>query len=359
MNNVPSDHAAFAIADASSVAFARRGALDAARRIGLNDTDAGRVALIVTEAATNILKHAGHGEILVRELCTRTSLAAAATPDGVEIIALDQGPGIRDLHAALTDGMSSTGTPGNGLGAMHRLSNDFAIYSQPGTGTAMRAYVRHSMAAAPAFGPEAIDSGGIGVPYPGETVCGDAWTVLGDERGLTTLVIDGLGHGPDAHRAAKAGIEVVHTHRGRSPGELIERMHDALRPTRGAAAAVARIDFASGRVTFAGVGNISASVHGAQDGTVPADATIARSRQLVSHNGIVGHTVRKIQEFEAAWSRNAMLVMHSDGVATRWQIEHYPGLANRSASLIAAMLYRDFARGRDDATVVVTKAPRD
>jgi len=321
LNNVPSDHAAFAIADASSVAFARRGALDAARRIGLNDTDAGRVALIVTEAATNILKHAGHGEILVRELCTRTSLAAAATPDGVEIIALDQGPGIRDLHAALTDGMSSTGTPGNGLGAMHRLSNDFAIYSQPGTGT--------------------------------------AWTVLGDERGLTTLVIDGLGHGPDAHRAAKAGIEVVHTHRGRSPGELIERMHDALRPTRGAAAAVARIDFASGRVTFAGVGNISASVHGAQDGTVPADATIARSRQLVSHNGIVGHTVRKIQEFEAAWSRNAMLVMHSDGVATRWQIEHYPGLANRSASLIAAMLYRDFARGRDDATVVVTKAPRD
>ena len=274
------------------------------------------------------------------------------------MIALDNGPGIHDLHAAFADGMSSAGTPGNGLGAMRRLANDFAIYSQPGSGTAIRAYVQQGTGALQrASGPDTVDMGGVGVPYPGEEVCGDAWTVIADARGLTLLVIDGLGHGPDAHRAAVAGVGVVQSHRGRAPGELIERMHDALRPTRGAAAAVARIDFETNRVTFAGVGNISASVHGADDDAMSVATGHARARQLVSHNGIVGHTVRKIQEFESPWSRHAMLVMHSDGVATRWQIEQYPGLANHSASLIAAMLYRDYSRRRDDATVVVVKAP--
>ena len=363
LNNVPTTHTAFAIADASSVAFARRGAVEAARRIGLDETHAGRVALIVTEAATNVLKHARHGEILVREICEvpaeingdAQAAPGAARRCGIELIALDNGPGISDLSAAFIDGTSSAGTPGTGLGAMRRLSSDFAIYSQPGAGTTVRMFVHNDIPPAPGTaGPGAIDSGGIGVPYPGEEVCGDAWTVVADARGLTICVIDGLGHGPDAHRAARVGIDVVHLHSTRTPTDLVERMHAAMRPTRGAAVAVARIDLASARVTFVGIGNISASVTAADERDGIGGAP--RARQLVSHNGIVGHNVRKIQEFETPWSRDAMLVMHSDGLGTRWQLERYPGLANQRASLIASTLYRDFSRRHDDASVVVLKA---
>jgi anti-sigma regulatory factor (Ser/Thr protein kinase) len=358
---------AFSIADASSVAFARRGAVDAARGVGLSETDAGRVALVVTETATNILKHAGQGEILVRGLVTSDpdrfgSYAGASGISGIEMFALDGGPGIANLNAAFADGHSSTGTPGTGLGAIRRLADELSIYSQPGNGTAIRALVQTG---GQDLGPAStIDIGMVGVCYPGETLCGDAWAINTDPQSLTLLVVDGLGHGVDAHRAAASAVGALHSNPGRAPAELLEHMHEALRPTRGAAAAVARIDMAGASVTFAGIGNISACVLDEQDaGFDPAGRTSARgtssSRQLVSHNGIVGHAMRKTQEFKTPWPRGGMLVMHSDGIATRWDIARYPGLSHRPAALIAAVLYRDFSRRHDDATVVVVKAIHD
>ncbi len=144
-------HASFDIADASGVAFARRGANVAAQRSALNETDLGRLSLIVTEAATNILKHAQHGELLVRELpanmanvahMTNAPGATSAVSGGVEVIAIDNGPGIADVRAAFDDGRSTAGTPGTGLGAIRRLSDDMSMYSQPGLGTVLRAAVR-------------------------------------------------------------------------------------------------------------------------------------------------------------------------------------------------------------------------
>lgn len=364
LNNVPSAHRAFEIADASSVAFARRGAVDAAREVGLSETDAGRVALVVTEAATNILKHASRGEILVRGLPTTdpdrfASCAGASGVAGIEVFALDSGPGIVDLNAAFADGQSSTGTPGTGLGAIRRLSDELSVYSQASFGTAIRALVQTG-GQDPARS-NTIDIGMIGVCYPGETLCGDAWAVNTDAQGLTLLVVDGLGHGVDAHRAAASAVGILQLNPGRPPAELLERMHAALRPTRGAAAAVAHIDLAAASVTFAGIGNISACVIDERDaGFDPAGRSrgngTSPSRQLVSHNGIVGHAMRKVQEFKAGWPRGGMLVMHSDGIGTRWDVARYPGLSHRPAALVAAVLYRDFSRRHDDATVVVVKA---
>jgi anti-sigma regulatory factor (Ser/Thr protein kinase) len=364
LNNVPSAHQAFAIADASGVAYARRAAAEAARAVGLSETDTGRVALVVTEAATNILKHAGQGEILVRRVCVAepdrfASYAGASGIAGIEIFALDSGPGIHDLNAAFADGQSSTGTSGTGLGAIQRLSDELSVYSQPGLGTVIRALVQTG--GQDTTRSATIDIGMIGVCYPGEDVSGDAWAVNTDAQGLTLLVVDGLGHGVDAHRAAVGAAAILHANPGRPPGELIERMHEALRPTRGAAAAVARIDLAAASLTFAGIGNISGCVIGEQDaGFDPAGRTRSYadspSRQLVSHNGIVGHAIRKVQEFTVAWPRGGMLVMHSDGIGTRWDLARYPGLSHRPAALIAATLYRDFTRRHDDATVVVVKA---
>ncbi|WP_322102389.1 ATP-binding protein [Paraburkholderia sp. J41] len=357
-------HRSFEIGDTSSVAYARRGAAEAARAAALNETDAGRVAIVLTEAATNILKHAGHGELLVRPL-----------DGGVEIIALDRGPGIADVRAALADGHSTAGTTGTGLGAIRRLSNQVAIYSQPGAGTVLRALVQKGGAnygagvAAPA-GPEI---GGVCVPYPGEEVSGDGWRAQADAKGISLAVADGLGHGAEAHTAAVAALDVLRRRAGLAPAELMELSHAALRATRGAALALVRLDLARNALTFCGTGNISAVAFGVgrpnPTATAAASPAIASrqaeaaqaqperdSYQIVSRNGIVGHTMRGAQEFELKWNADALLILHSDGIGTRWDLSAWPGLANQPAAIIAAVLYRDFARRRDDATVVVVRA---
>ncbi|PXW25644.1 ATP-binding protein [Paraburkholderia caballeronis] len=344
-------HRPFEIADASAVAVARRGVAAAARSAGLGETDAGRLALVLTEASTNIVKHARHGEVLVR-----------AFDGGVELIALDGGPGIRDVALALADGHSTAGTPGNGLGAIRRLSDRFALYSQPGLGTVLRALVLDAArAAAPGGPPAAPEIGGVCVPYPGEDVSGDAWDYEPDPPGLTLAIADGLGHGADAHAAAAALLDVLRRGPHRSLTTLMDDAHAALHPTRGAAAALARFDLARSTVSFCGTGNISAVAlrtgAPASAGSPPNRSGTPRdSYQLVSRNGIVGHTMRGTQEFELAWRTDSLLVLHSDGIGTRWDLSHYPGLQQQPAAIIAAVLYRDFSRRRDDATVVVVKA---
>jgi anti-sigma regulatory factor (Ser/Thr protein kinase) len=348
-------HRSFEIGDASGVAYARRGAAEAARMAALGETAAGRLAIVLTEAATNLLKHAKHGELLVRPL-----------EGAVELIALDRGPGMADVRAALADGHSTAGTPGTGLGAIQRLSSQFALYSQPGVGTVLRALVckEHGNASRAALsGPEI---GAVCVPYPGEEVCGDGWLAQADQTGFTLALADGLGHGAEAHVAASAALDVLRRRAGLAPAALMELSHAALRPTRGAALAFARLDLVRGVLAFCGTGNISAvafgtgrpaegRAHRSLSASAPAPA-LRESYQIASRNGIVGHTMRGTQEFELTWNESALLILHSDGIGTRWDLAAWPGLANQPAVVIAAVLYRDFARRRDDATVVVVRA---
>src|SRR6185436_19739933 len=126
--------------------------------------------------------------------------------------------------------------------------------------------------------------------------------------------------------------------------EIVQLAHGSLRSTRGAALAVVFLDAKLGRVRLAGVGNISVAV---------IDQT--GSRSLASMNGIVGHEIRRVQEFDTAWSPGSILVMHSDGIGTRWRLDQYPRLLSHHPSIIAAVLHRDYARARDDATVLAVR----
>ena len=175
-------------------------------------------------------------------------------------------------------------------------------------------------------------------------VAGDGWLLerSGDYR--TILVIDGLGHGPNAARAARAATDAFAAHASAAPAALMEICHGALATTRGAAGAAARITPAKSRGSFAGIGNIGCRVE-----------TTGERRQLVSHSGTLGHVMRRVQEFEFAFPAGALLVLHSDGLTTRWTSADYPGLMSKHAGLIAGVLYRDHERGRDDVTVVVLK----
>lgn len=334
------------IHEASHVAEARRTVTELAIRCGFGEVATGRLAIAVSEAATNILKYACDGELLIRAL--QEEVVGPAAPQ-VEVIAIDRGPGMADLGTSLRDGVSTTGTAGNGLGAMRRLATAFDIYTAPGRGTVLR------MTLSPADRPgvpalPAISVGSVCLPIDGETECGDGWYVSSARSLSSLMVADGLGHGPDAARAAEAARRVAAAHAFVAPAVMIGHAHAALRATRGAALAAARIEADPGRVRFAGIGNISASV--VMPGTL---AAAGMRRQLISHNGIVGYAMRKVTEVEAPWPDDTLLVLHSDGLGTHWDLDDYPGLHARHPAIVAAVLYRDFARGRDDVTVVVCR----
>jgi len=322
------------VTDASQPGEARRLAQVLARSVGFDEADAGKVAIAVTESATNLVKHGGGGEIVLRVL-NHGPVA------GVEMLALDKGSGIASVAQSLRDGFSTAGSPGTGLGAVGRLSALFEIYSAPKAGTALLArFWPHR--GAPDGDP--FEIGAVSVPKPGEDVCGDDWAVRTQAGRLVVLVVDGLGHGPDAAVAARTAVQVFLEERAAAPADGVQIIHDALRSTRGAAVAIAEIDREQRLVRFSGVGNIGGWV-----------LSGGQSRSMVSHHGTAGVAVRKITEFTYAWPERALLVMHSDGLGSRWNLDAYPGLSGRHPALVAGVLYRDFVRGRDDATIVVVR----
>jgi anti-sigma regulatory factor (Ser/Thr protein kinase) len=323
----------FSITHSSEVAHARRGVSAIASRLGFNDEDVGRVALVATEICTNALKHADGGMLLARAV-----QGPAGT--GLELVGLDRGPGIADLARSLQDGYSTAGSPGTGLGAIDRMSQRFDIYSKQDKGTAVLAEIWQGSRA---YRSE-LDIGAIVVAKSGEAACGDTWCCLPRSNGFAVLAVDGLGHGHHAAQAASEACRVFESCSKDSPAQIVQRMHEALRPTRGAAVALVEVDWHANVVIAAGIGNIVAAV-------AQRDST----KRIALDNGIVGHTAQRFRELTYPWSEDAVLLLHSDGVSGSWQLDRYPGLLQHSAPLVAGVLYRDFNRARDDALVVVIK----
>src|SRR4051812_4375342 len=321
------------VRESSEVGEARREAVARAAALGFGEERAGRVALVVSELASNLVKHTTTGG----ELFVTATRRAGCT--GLEVVAVDRGPGLTDVGTALRDGYSTAGSNGTGLGAVSRLSHEFDVYSTAGVGTIVLARIwcdrpppRASAAVA-----------GICSSMEGEPVAGDAFAVA-EVGGRTRIIVaDGLGHGPAAHDAAAAALATFAQERG-SLTEALEAIHRALRPTRGAAVSLAEIEPSKRTVSYAGIGNISGAIVGGD-----------RMRSLVSHNGTVGHAIRRIQEFDYELPVGGSLVLHSDGVRSRWSLDGYAGIGKRDPLMLAAALYRDFARGRDDATAVVAR----
>ena len=328
--------------EASQVGDARRQAATLAHRLLFDETGRGKVSLVVAEAATNLVQHGGGGYILLNAL-----EQAGAT--GLEILAVDSGAGMANVARCLRDGYSTAGTPGTGLGAMQRQSSEFDIYSLVGAGTVVMARL---WAGNPPDTKAALTVGAVCAPVDGETECGDTWSLAVKEGRFSLLIADGLGHGPQAAQASREAARIFAlTAEADSPQRLLENTHAALRSTRGAAIAIADGDFGAHKVTYAGVGNIAGAIY-----VAPGHA---QNHSMVSHNGTVGHQMRKVQEFVYACPSGALLLMHSDGLRAQWHLERYPGLSACDPALIAAVLYRDFKRDRDDACVVVTRIGRN
>jgi anti-sigma regulatory factor (Ser/Thr protein kinase) len=331
----------FIVKESSQIGETRRKAVALAGRLGFNEAQAGKVGIVITEVAGNLLKHAEKGEILL-------SIVQQNRTKGIQILALDKGPGMKDVGRCLHDGTSTINTLGTGMGAIMRLSTIFDIYSIPGAGTVVLACLWPE-SKTPGVQASSFEVGGVCRPVPGETACGDIWAVDTGKTRCTLMVADGLGHGPEAAEAALQAEGIFYKNSKLDTKALIQKIHFGIRDTRGAAGAVARIDLENQEVYFAGVGNIS--------GTLIFGEEI---RHMISYPGILGHRLTKNREYVYPFptspeTPSPLLIMHSDGLKTKWNLSAYPGLVRKTPSLIAGVLYRDYKRNNDDATIIVAR----
>ncbi|MBC5783931.1 ATP-binding protein [Ramlibacter sp. USB13] len=324
-------HAAFPMGDPSRVGEARRHAALLAAECAFDDVAAGRLALVVTELATNLVRHAQAG---------RMWLSMRRERREVEVLAVDAGPGMHDVERSLGDGFSTAGTPGTGLGAVRRLADSFDVHSARSQGTLVLARVR-AAGDAPAG---AACVGAVSLAAPGELVCGDGWGFALDGPRAAVLVVDGLGHGPDAAEAAAVALESFSEDPFTAPRDLLERLHQSLRRTRGAAVMVLHCDADAGTVRSAGAGNVVARlVSGISD------------RSILCQHGTAGLKIRSPDETVTPWPDHALLVVCTDGIETRWKAEVLVPVLGHDPAIAAGLLARDHCRGRDDATVAVLR----
>ncbi|MFF9202800.1 SpoIIE family protein phosphatase [Streptomyces sp. NPDC014986] len=338
------------VQDSTRVRDVRVAAEDAATLAVLDERRTAAVSLVATELATNLLKHARAGEVLVDVV--DPAVPREGDPGRVvQITAIDHGPGIADVAGARRDGFSTAGSLGAGLGTCRRLADDFDVHSVPGRGTV--AVARLGPAAddaarvdgsSPAPG---VRAGAVNVPFAGADFSGDAWAWVRSGDRLTLMVADGLGHGSEAARASTAAAEALRHWAALPPAESLRRLHSALVGTRGAAVAVAQLDIWSGRLRFAGIGNVTARL---RDGD--------RWRSLLSRPGIVGvHRPHTVREEEVAWTAESLLVLHTDGLPGRWTPPPDLDRPPADPAVTAAVTVRDAGSSarpvRDDTTVAV------
>jgi anti-sigma regulatory factor (Ser/Thr protein kinase) len=317
------------VEDASASAACRAAALALAGRLGFPAARADQVALAVTEAASNLHKHARQGTMLLR-------IGRENGNPGIEMVTIDAGPGLDDASAALRDGHSTSGTLGIGLGAIRRLADFCELYSAPGHSTALVA----RFWSAPRTGP--VRFAGLARPITGETECGDIFGVVETDRGVTGVLCDGLGHGPLAAIAAMEAVTAVLEEPMADPAALLERAHRRMNHTRGGAVGVVQVTGED--VLFGGLGNIAA--------TILADGA---RKGMISAPGIAGHQAAKIRQFEYTAPPGSAIILHSDGVTNRWEPRALPGLNAQDPLVIAATLLGEAGTRRDDASVLVLK----
>ncbi len=318
------------VEDASAVASCRTAGLTLAARLGFPSSRADQVALAVTEAASNLYKHARQGTLLLRVNRDREQ-------PGIELVTIDAGPGLSDVSAALRDGHSTAGTLGIGLGAIRRLADFTDLYSVPGHGTALVARFW------PVPGPSVIRCAGLIRPITGETECGDDFGAVQAGDTVTAVLCDGLGHGPLAAAAASQAVAAVLDQPGGEPAALLERAHRRMSGTRGGAVGIVQLTGSVAR--FAGLGNIAASI-------LSGDTR----KSMLSVPGIAGFQARVIRQFEYDVPPGAAVILHSDGISSRWEVAAVPGLAARDPLVIAAVLLAEAGQHRDDAGVLVVKS---
>jgi anti-sigma regulatory factor (Ser/Thr protein kinase) len=333
-------HQSFFVPERSYLSITKRDIGKLVDAYDFNEGEKGKIDIIVSELASNLIKHTGCGGHLLIKFFGITEV------EGIEIISIDNGPGMKDALKMMEDGISTSGTHGEGLGAIKRLSHEFDIYSLLDHGTVIlsRFYKGDNKKKIMPLLPR-LEIGVVAVPKTGEQLCGDAFGFKVQKDSLLIFAVDGLGHGPKAHEASQCAIEVFMECEECLPNDIIKKIHNSIKRTRGAVGAVSEISIKKNIVNYSGIGNISSRAIAHDE-----------SKNMVSYNGILGHNIpSQIHNNSFDLTGYHIFIMHSDGLKTRWDLSKYPDLSKRSPSVIAAMIYKENTRGTDDCLIIVVK----
>lgn len=305
--------------------------------LGFSETKVGEVDIIVAEMTSNLVKHAGGGEILV---CTIEDGQEIA----MEILCIDNGSGISDPKRMTEDGQSTANTMGHGLGSIKRMSDVFQLYSLKAWGTIVLSRVYKDKPKA-TVKKDGLDVRMFVVSKPGEEVSGDAASQKLTRNEIQLFLGDGLGHGPDAHHAAMEAVKSFQACTESDPIEIIRHIHPTVKRTRGLVATAAVYDKKEKCWSIAGVGNISTRMY---QHLVP--------KTLLPYNGTIGMTIpNTMKAQQIPLEAGQLLVMCSDGIRSRWDLAKYPGVLKCDLSILAAVIYKDHSRRTDDTSVLLAK----
>lgn len=329
------------VIEASEVGAARRRAVQEGETIGLSAEDRDRLALLVTEAGTNLVRHARDGEII---LCPWTRGGSS----GIDVIALDAGPGLRNVEAAMSDGYTTASEDegrglGGGLGAIKRMSDGLDIHTDAQGTTLVIAIGKAKRAKA-----RPIETAGLVVPKPGFTEGGDAFGLRAEAQETLVMLMDVLGHGPAAAAEARKGVAAFTAAKGASLEETETLVSEALRGGRGAAALIVALPHGPGMLHAIGLGNVKGEI--ALSGGI--------THGIPSVPGIVGATPKRPRRTEHNWTSGDTLLLSTDGLRGAERTPESSSLLFRDPLTVAATLYKRRRRGTDDCGVVVARAKR-
>lgn len=325
------------ILDEASVSVAREKVRDLSRQNNLSPTVTEQAALLASELTHNQLRHARGGFFGVRTV-DRDGIP------GLEIVAADRGPGIKNPAAALEGGVSTSGSLGAGLSAVYRLADetDFDVRYDEGTCVRTRKF---SKAGAVLTCELAV----LGRPCPGEAISGDDCMFLRTNSGFTAALADGLGHGPLARAASAKAVHHVVDNCDAELDGLIRDVDNALVDTRGSTLGLARFDAGKKALQFAGVGDLSAQVYHLKNVKYFPTSPFTLGNKS-------RHRDARIED--AMIEAGGVFTMFSDGLKTGATLHNELKVMRQPAISIAQHLLETYARTNDDATVFVAKFGR-
>ncbi len=336
------------IENESDIGICRRKSVSHAKQMGFDEVKTGEVAIMVTELVTNVLKHGGgKGKILVCEVKTSDGQKA------IEVWCCDIGVGIPDLEKALKDGYSEQVSLGIGLGSIRRFSDIFEINPKniPDlNGNHISGFETYSncirtlkwLPSKKWLGSNrAVSVGAVSRPKPGETLNGDCYVVnhLSPEK-TVAAVIDGLGHGKEAHLASQLAKEQILLKAEQPVNNILNHVHAAIRGTRGVVAGIFRIDTAQNRLYYSGIGNIEAFIY-----------SKGEKRTLLSYGGIIGHNMRTPRVTEFDFFPGDFVCLYSDGITSRWRFEEMNWENHPQTN--TEQVINNYSRNNDDATILI------
>lgn len=338
------------IENESDVGICRRKSVSLAKQLGFDEVKTGEVAIMVTELVTNVLKHGGRkGKIMVCEVKTEDHQKA------IEVWCCDMGQGIPDAEKALKDGYSDKVSLGIGLGSIRRFSDVFEINPTElplVNGSILSGLESYSncirtlkwVPSKKWIGKNrSVITGAVSRSKPGEKLNGDCYVINHISPSKTIVaVIDGLGHGKEAHIASQHAKEQIILKADQPLDALMKHTNAALRGTRGAVAGIALIDTDNNKLKYCGIGNIEGFLN-----------ISGEKKNLLSFGGIIGHNMRTPRIFDFNFTKDDYICMYSDGITSRWRYDDIPW--NEHPQTCAEYLLKNFSRNNDDATVLIIR----